>query len=139
MTGEPGAPTAPKPLTYTELRAKYAAEADREYGGTPPWGGEREQRFYDAVERINTIFAALHTHRELQRLSDGQSGTLSEAQVTEIGEWQAANEGLLMVTKSTQDIIQAGTAFGFVESQVVDIEATAAAGLEVFAAPEAQQ
>ncbi len=125
-----------QPLTYEEARAKYMDEADREYDGKPPYGGERERRFHEALSGVQTVFDVLAIQVKVHELSGGKSGILSDEQVVAIGKWHGTNRGVISLSRAVNEVMEEGTAFGFVEGQVADLEAVAAEGLALFERPE---
>lgn len=125
---------ASRPLTAEELQAKYQVEAETD--PTQIGGEGRLRRYREAAKRIRVVSSALEVHTTIQQLSENRGGILTETQAAAIKGWEEANSGLLRhvwVTAHLDD----GT-FPIVEGQALDVEAAAAAGLELFEPPEAQ-
>lgn len=118
---------------YERLRARYAADHDEHGVG----GGERQLRYDAACSAAATVLKAMDIHTELQGLGD--FGILSAEQEELINTWRIDHDSVIRWAFATQETRSKGTIWGFTELEVVDMEATAQAGLDVLAQPPAAQ
>ena len=127
-----------KPLTYDQARTKYIAEQERELNAPAPWGGEREERFRAAGEKVDAVLKVLRVHRAVEALSDGRSGILSSQQLEAIDGWHVAYAGIIAFNHEVSALMREGTAFGLVEGQITDLETIGDEGLKLFEQPRRQ-